>query len=70
MCRLPRAAYGRSVTSRQTAEVVSPDATAKVWDEYLKRFGPAAYVAARYIHASDLLAPKLEDESDRTSSPR
>jgi hypothetical protein len=50
---------------------VAPDMTARVWDDYLRRFGPAAYVAARYTDASDLLPPLPDpDRQEWNSSAR
>jgi len=58
-------------TMHKLDEVASPEMTAKAWDDYLHRCGPAAYISARYgSSVLDTTLSPCPDRLDRAAADR
>lgn len=67
MCALPQVTYGpRYVKPPPPPNDVAATDVARVWDDYLLRFGTAAYVRVRYVSGCDVppLHPREDGEDD------
>ena len=52
-------------------EVVTPEMTAKRWDDYLHRFGAGGYISARYgSSVRDMTRSPCADRLDRAAADR
>lgn len=65
MCALPQVTYvARYVKQPPFLNDAVPTDVARVWDEYLHRFGAGAYVRVRYVSECDLPPHHLTDDSE------